>query len=270
MTDRLFRPIIFCDFDGTITLGDVTDEILTRLAAPGWAEVERMWTQGLIGSKECLERQLALVAAPPRRLNALVDSIPVDPHFAGFLRFVRANAIPFIVVSDGLDYVIRRVLRRSGLGERLRNGTDFFSSSVRLKRGGLSISFPHACSFSGNRSPRQTCWAGQPTLAMQCAHGCATCKPLIVRALRKQHWPVLYIGDGLSDRHAIAEADLVYARQPLLEYCQKKGVPSRFFETFSEIECSLAEWQNANRDMGFGVRAATKNEILSALGGFQT
>jgi 2-hydroxy-3-keto-5-methylthiopentenyl-1-phosphate phosphatase len=218
------RPIIFCDFDGTITLADVTDEILKRLAAPGWVEAERMWAQGIIGSKECLERQLALVATTSSALNALVDTIPVDPHFAGFLRFVRVNTIPFFVISDGLDYVIRRVLRGCGIRENLRNGTHFFSSSVRLKRNGLSISFPHAF--------------------YSCTHGCATCKPLIIRLLRKEHWPVLYIGDGLSDRHAVAEADFVYARRPLLEYCRNKDIPSCLFEDFSKVEISVAGWLN--------------------------
>jgi 2-hydroxy-3-keto-5-methylthiopentenyl-1-phosphate phosphatase len=216
------RPIIFCDFDGTITLADVTDEILRRLAAPGWVEIERMWADGIIGSKECLERQLALVVTTPAALNALIDSIPVDPYFAGFLRFVDANAVPFFVVSDGLDYVIRRVLRRCRISEKLRNGTHFFSSAVRVRSSGISISFPHALD--------------------SCTHGCATCKPLVIRKLREQHWPVLYIGDGLSDRHAVTEADFVFARRPLLEYCRDKDIPSCLFEDFSEVESSLETW----------------------------
>jgi len=221
------RPIIFCDFDGTITLADVTDEILKRLAAPGWVEIERAWAQGIIGSRECLERQLALVATTPSALNELIDTIPVDPHFSGFLRFVRGKSIPFFVISDGLDYVIRRVLQRCGIRERIRNGTHFFSSSVQVKKNGLSISFPHALH--------------------SCTHGCATCKPLIIRALRKEHWPVLYIGDGLSDRHAVAEADFVYARRPLLGHCRTEGIPSCLFEDFSGIESSLAEWLSGER-----------------------
>jgi 2-hydroxy-3-keto-5-methylthiopentenyl-1-phosphate phosphatase len=222
-------PIIFCDFDGTITLRDVTDQILDRFAAPGWVEIERVWAQGMIGSRECLERQLALVATTPSALNQLIDSIPVDPHFARFMRFVRGHFIPFFVISDGLDYVIRRVLRRCGIRERIRNGTHFFSSSVQVRRNRLSISFPHArCS---------------------CIHGCATCKPFIIRALRKEHWPVLYIGDGLSDRHAVAEADFVYARRPLLEHCRNKHIPSCLFEDFREVEISLAEWLSGARPL---------------------
>jgi 2-hydroxy-3-keto-5-methylthiopentenyl-1-phosphate phosphatase len=219
---RPVNPIIFCDFDGTITLRDVTDEILKRLARPGWLNFERMWAKGIIGSRECLERELALVTTTPSELDTLIDSIPIDPHFAGFLEFVRTRSIPFIVASDGLDYVIRRVLRRSGVRGQLQNGKDFFSSAVQLKDDGLCISFPHA--------------------SADCTHGCATCKPVIIRSNRTRHWPVVYLGDGLSDRHAVAEADFVYARRPLLDECQRRFIPSCLFESFRGIEESLAAW----------------------------
>jgi 2-hydroxy-3-keto-5-methylthiopentenyl-1-phosphate phosphatase len=228
-----FCPIVFCDFDGTITLSDVTDEILNRLAAPGWVEIEQMWTQGVIGSKECLERQLALVRTSAADLNALIDSVPVDPCFGDFVRFVREKSVPFIVVSDGLDYVIRRILKRFGIRGRVRNGIQFFSTSVRLKPHGLSVSFPHALS--------------------SCTHGCATCKPLVIRALKGAHSPVLYIGDGLSDRHAVIEADFVYARRPLLDHCQTSRIPSFLFNTFGEIQDALAGWWEG-RDSGLGIR----------------
>ena len=58
-------PVVFCDFDGTITQLDVTDQILTQLAHPSWREIEQEWMLGLIGSRECLERQIALLT--PRR-----------------------------------------------------------------------------------------------------------------------------------------------------------------------------------------------------------
>ena len=34
-------PIVFCDFDGTITQLDVTDQILSQLAHPSWREIEQ-------------------------------------------------------------------------------------------------------------------------------------------------------------------------------------------------------------------------------------
>src|SRR5215471_12844074 len=100
----VLRPMVFCDFDGTITQTDVTDEILSELAHPSWEEVETEWVRGMIGSRECLSRQMALVEASEEQLNSLVDTIPVDPGFAAFYQFLRKRRVPFYVLSDGFDY----------------------------------------------------------------------------------------------------------------------------------------------------------------------
>jgi 2-hydroxy-3-keto-5-methylthiopentenyl-1-phosphate phosphatase len=209
-------PIIFSDFDGTITQTDVTDQILNELAHPSWREVEQEWVRGAIGSRECLERQLALVDATRKELDSLIDSVPLDPHFAGFVRFVEEQRIPFYVVSDGFDYVIRRVLRRSGVNGHLRNGTHLFASSLRVEGRHLTPLFPHS----------------DPP----CEHGCATCKPLIMRQAGAGHDPIIFIGDGLSDRFAVEAANLVFAKRQLLAYCHEKQIDSIGFDTFKDIQ----------------------------------
>src|SRR5947208_12784471 len=69
-------PIVFCDFDGTITQVDVTDAILERLADPQWRDLERAWVRGEIGSRERLARQMAVVPAPARAPASRVQSSP--------------------------------------------------------------------------------------------------------------------------------------------------------------------------------------------------
>ncbi len=218
-TRAQWRPAIFCDFDGTITQLDVTDVILSQLAHPSWREVEQAWVQGLIGSHECLERQMALVETSERELNALIDSIPIDPCFGPFFRSVRRRRLPFFLLSDGFDYVIRRVLRRAGVNGQLRNGSDLFASSFGIERGRLVTSFPHA--------------------GPACAHGCATCKAAIVERLGAGRAPIIYIGDGLSDRFAAEKSDLVFAKRQLAAYCEEHGISWRPFETFEDIQHAI-------------------------------
>jgi 2-hydroxy-3-keto-5-methylthiopentenyl-1-phosphate phosphatase len=244
------RPIVFCDFDGTITLADVTDEILSRLADPAWQDIEREWKEGRIGSRECLERQLALVETTPEKLNAVIDSIPLDPGFAEFVRFVRNQRVPFVVTSDGIDYVIRRVLAHSRLHLRPRNGSQFFSTAGLLVKGRLSVSFPHA--------------------ADSCTHGCATCKPAVMGNLRGNRWPVIYVGDGLSDRHAVRHADFVYARQPLLGICRSEDIPCRPFDTFADIVLALERWLGgeAGTETSEAARSRPDSGVWSTAGAF--
>ena len=119
------RPIVFTDFDGTITQLDVTDEILAQLAHPSWQEVEQEWTRGSIGSRECLERQIALVDTSAEELHALIDAVPIDPSFTAFYRFTRKRGIPLYVLSEGFDYVIVRILKRAGVNGPVRNGIQY-------------------------------------------------------------------------------------------------------------------------------------------------
>ena len=212
--------IIFTDFDGTITQRDVTDEILAQLAHPSWRDVELEWTRGLIGSRECLERQIALVDASAEDLNALIDAVPIDPGFTTFHRFTQQRGIPLYVLSEGFDYVIARVLKRAGMEGPLRNGMQVFSSALRLEGRRLIPSFPHS-------SP-------------PCEHGCGTCKAALLRRLGEGKHPIIFVGDGLSDRFAVDQADVVFAKRQLLAYCQEHGKAYRPFDTFADVEQAVA------------------------------
>ncbi|MEJ2008720.1 MAG: MtnX-like HAD-IB family phosphatase [Acidobacteriota bacterium] len=218
---RARKPVIFSDFDGTITRLDVTDVILEQYADPSWRDVEEQWLRGDIGSRECFERQAALVRATAKELDALIDAIPLDPDFLPFFRFVGDQRLPFYIVSDSFDYVIRRVLKRVGANGELRNGRHLFSTGLQMEAGRLRATFPH--SQDG------------------CEHGCATCKPAVIRRVRKKRQPVIFIGDGLSDRFAVEEADIVFAKSELLAYCRRHGLACRPFETFGDVQRDLAD-----------------------------
>jgi 2-hydroxy-3-keto-5-methylthiopentenyl-1-phosphate phosphatase len=48
------------------------------------------------------------------------------------------------------------------------------------------------------------------------------------------------VGDGLSDRFAVDEADVVFAKRQLLAYCQEHGKGCHPFDTFAEVEQAIA------------------------------
>jgi 2-hydroxy-3-keto-5-methylthiopentenyl-1-phosphate phosphatase len=213
------EPIIFCDFDGTITQLDVTDRILSELAHPSWREIEREWMLGLIGSRECLERQIAMIDAPTEELNAAIDAVSVDSDFATFCKFARKKHWPVYILSDGFDYVIRRILKRAGVEKHFRSGTTLFASTLHADGRRLTLSFPH--------SPEP------------CAHGCATCKPALINQLRDGRRPVVFVGDGMSDRFAVEVADVVFAKRQLLAHCRANGIACHPFEAFKDVQHGL-------------------------------
>ena len=108
---------VLCDFDGTIALDDVVDLLLERYGLAGWESLEQRWRDGHIGSLECMRGQVELLDMGLEELDACVDSVAIDPAFHGFVTQARALAMPIRIVSDGLDYPIRRILARHGLAD---------------------------------------------------------------------------------------------------------------------------------------------------------
>jgi 2-hydroxy-3-keto-5-methylthiopentenyl-1-phosphate phosphatase len=218
---RKTTPIIFLDFDGTITRRDVTDVILESHADESWLEVERRWRAGEIGSRECLRAQMSLVRAAREQLDALVDTIEVDEGFASLLETCARRHLHVNIVSDGFDYFIRRILERPRLGlSRLLRGVRVCASHLEFgPRGEMRLDFPYF------RKP--------------CGHGCATCKPEVLELLNPERAPSVFVGDGLSDRYAASRADLVFAKAALADYCREREIEHINYEKLREVAARL-------------------------------
>jgi 2,3-diketo-5-methylthio-1-phosphopentane phosphatase len=198
-------PMLFLDFDGTISERDAIDALLEAFAAPEWLMIEAEWQAGRIGSRVCLGAQMALVRATPTEVNALLDAITVDRGFADLLDTCAAHRVPVHIVSDGLDYCIRRILANAGPRVvRAAAHIPVYSSRLKPAGAGWRIEFPD---FAG-----------------ACAHGCATCKPAVMRRLNPTGARAVFVGDGLSDRYAAECADLVFAKGKLADYCRARGL----------------------------------------------
>ncbi len=107
---------ILCDFDGTVSVEDITDSLLERFARPGWQTIEQAWRRGEIGSHDCMAEQVALLDASRDEIDAHLDTMMIDRAFAAFVAEVEDAGIALAIVSDGLDYAIRRILDAHGLG----------------------------------------------------------------------------------------------------------------------------------------------------------
>jgi 2-hydroxy-3-keto-5-methylthiopentenyl-1-phosphate phosphatase len=201
---------VLCDFDGTITKVDTADAIFTRFAAPAWHDIEALWEAGEIGSAECMRRQMELIDASLPELDDALDALEIDPAFPAFNQFCIAHNIELIVVSDGVDYFIRRILQRAGLRLPIR-------ANRLIHRGRRSFSLAH------------------PHKVQDCASGAGTCKCARAAAEGVSYRTIL-IGDGRSDFCVAHEADVVFAKKSLLRYTQEQGIPALEYSTFADVQ----------------------------------
>jgi 2-hydroxy-3-keto-5-methylthiopentenyl-1-phosphate phosphatase len=217
----LQRVNIVCDFDGTIALEDVTDSLLERFADPSWVGIEARWRAGEFGSRECMARQVALINASGKDLDRYLDTVEIDPAFPSFVEACeRSGGIALNIVSDGIDYAVRRVLANHGLS-RLRVQAN---ALIGLPRDRYRLEFPHA--------------------SAACTVQAGTCKCAIARndfAASPNNPATLLIGDGTSDFCVASQANFVFAKDRLLAHCRAKAIPHMPFDTFADIERELAD-----------------------------
>ncbi|HEU0277068.1 MAG TPA: MtnX-like HAD-IB family phosphatase [Rhodanobacteraceae bacterium] len=201
---------ILCDFDGTISVEDVTDSLLDRFASPDWQVLERDWRAGKIGSAECMAGQVALLDASRDEIDAHLATLRIDSAFPAFAEAALAAGCTLRVVSDGLDYAIRAILARYQL-------EDLPVLANRLVQVG----------------PRS--WKLEtPFSDTECRVGSGHCKCASAVRAHNRDRRVLLVGDGASDFCAAGEADYVFAKHRLIEHCRHAGIPHASIVGFAD------------------------------------
>ncbi|NUM75593.1 MtnX-like HAD-IB family phosphatase [candidate division KSB1 bacterium] len=208
--------IIFSDFDGTIAQNDVGNLLARTFGdAASCAEAVAAWKRDEISSLQCIERESATIRVTQFQLEAFCDRQMLSNGFVKFAALCRSRAWPLIVLSDGWDYYIQRILARHGLTLPVYSNHLRFAPPDRLL-----VEFPYREHSCGR---------------------CANCKGYQVRRRRHNHEQIVYIGDGFSDRCGAREADLIFAKGELADWLQKEQITHHRFEDFVEIAAVLEE-----------------------------
>ncbi|MCE5250727.1 MtnX-like HAD-IB family phosphatase [bacterium] len=206
---------LFVDFDGTITKHDIGDSIFETFLLPdllrqGWhTKIIDEWKAGTISSHECLVRECANTRVTREELDRHLDKYGLTPGFKETVGYCKANGIPLMILSDGLDYYIEYLLGKFGLSE-----VDYRANSMFFTDGSIGVEFPYMDRGCGR---------------------CGNCKRWHMVNSRKNGETVVYVGDGYSDRYAIRNADRVFARGDLVEYCGKNGLSYTPYKDFYDI-----------------------------------
>lgn len=210
------KRAVLTDFDGTITRTDVAEELLQEFAPPEWWEIEELHRARRIGTRETMSRQFALVHAKEEALLRFVDgNVRIDETFRDFVAFCQAGRIRLEIVSEGLDFYLRFLLKKWGIDVPARTNRTTFEG------GRIVISYPYA----------------DPTCNL-----CGTCKLGRLFELRVEGYRIAYVGDGTSDLCPAIEADLVFAKGDLAELCREEAIDFIPFEAFSDVRRGLESW----------------------------
>jgi 2,3-diketo-5-methylthio-1-phosphopentane phosphatase len=208
------KPIILTDFDGTITTEDTLVKLLNTFAPSSWHKIEKSVKAGRMGSRVALRKEFSLFYISKQRYTSFLKKrVTIDPTFKPFLRFVRKKRIPFVILSGGFTLNVRTVLQKY----RIR-GVPYYANNLLFKRNRFEIEYP----YPGNGC-RQ----------------CGNCKKQHVLKFKNKGYSIIYIGDSTTDRCPVKEADVVFAKWELAEYCTKKKIPYITYNSFRDIRDHL-------------------------------
>ncbi|KAI6028220.1 HAD-like domain-containing protein [Pisolithus marmoratus] len=214
--------VVLSDWDGTITTYDSNDYMTDNL---GYGKEKRREGNldilaGKTTFRDEFRRMLDSVSANGHTLDeckeVLKQNIKLDPGFRDFYRYCKSKEIPVVIVSSGMEPIIRAVLSALVTPEEAAE-IDIISNDVDVHMDGTwSIKYRHPTSGYGHDKSQAI---------------------LPYRALPKP--PTLFFfGDGVSDMSAARHADVLFVKQKndgendLAAYCRREGIPHILFPDF--------------------------------------
>jgi len=212
------RPVIFCDFDGTVARRDVGYHLYHHFSGGRNDALLPDWKAGRLSTRDCMRLEAEMVRAAPEEIVEFLEQFDLDPAFPNFVRLCRETGVPIIIVSEGLDIYITRLLDRYDLQP--------FSVKCNvghLEKGGIRIEFPYK---------------------YRVCPGCGNCKAARIEEFRAQtggDCTVVFVGDGYSDACGARAADLVLAKKDLAQYCEAEGISYNNFSNFDDVTDRLIE-----------------------------
>ncbi|MBO6933645.1 MAG: haloacid dehalogenase-like hydrolase [Deltaproteobacteria bacterium] len=210
--DHLAPPTMVIDFDGTLAVHDVGDELCETFAEPGWRDVGAAWRRGELSLADAQRRMWASVTADRTRMEERARELGALREGADALfDAARRGALTLVLASGGFGLYIEAIL-----GDRLSLFAATYYNRLEPGPAGPTLDFPHR---DLARGPYAICKA----------------------AVCERHGAHLFAGDGSSDRSVAGVVPTVFAVEGslLALHCNERGVPCVPFTTFDEVLAHL-------------------------------
>ncbi|MEX2104244.1 MAG: 2-hydroxy-3-keto-5-methylthiopentenyl-1-phosphate phosphatase [Bacilli bacterium] len=218
------QPLLFCDFDGTVTKSDNIVAIMKHFNPPGWKSI----TADILGQKLSVKAGVGKLFSllPSSQKQEFTDFVlgqaVIRDGFAEFVHYTREHRIPLLIVSGGIDFFVKPILEPYQLEENIYcNGSDFTRDTI-------TITWPHPCKTG-------------------CDNECGLCKVSILNEYNSEVYEKIVIGDSITDLAAAKRADFVIARDFLLEKCESLRLAHQSFETFYDV-IDILSWRGESID----------------------
>ncbi|TCP69709.1 2-hydroxy-3-keto-5-methylthiopentenyl-1-phosphate phosphatase [Baia soyae] len=212
------KPVIFCDFDGTVTESDNIIAIMKQFAPPEWIAIKDDILAQRISIRNGVTQLFRLLPSSQKDeiVGYILEQMRLREGFKEFVGWAEEMGIPFWIVSGGIDFFVYPALEGIVKPENIYcNHSDFTGEQIE-------IIWPHTCDHP-------------------CQNDCGCCKVTILRQFDSTEVHRIVIGDSITDLQAAKMADQVFARDFLIGKCEEQKIRYSPFKTFHDIRFVLEQ-----------------------------
>lgn len=199
------KPIVFCDFDGTITIEETFVAMIKEFAPQISAEImPKLYNRELTlrqGVRQMLE------SIPSARYQEVIEFSrrhQIRPGLVEFIDFLDSQAVPFVVVSGGIRIMVETVL-----GDLVNRVAAIYAVDIEAQ---------------GNY------WR----VNSEFESGTELVAKVKVMDLYKSDEKIA-IGDSVTDLNMALSVPLVFARDRLAQYLEEQHKSYIFWNDFFEV-----------------------------------
>jgi HAD superfamily phosphoserine phosphatase-like hydrolase len=211
---KIEKPLaVFSDFDGTIAHPDTLNFLAERFAGADFRhEIGHQIVSGQMSLRDAIQEEVGVIQGSLDEVVSFLNRhVEVDPSFPVFAGWCSRQRIPLTVLSGGMRQVIESLLRPLNLP-----AVRILANEVKIENNRWRLEFLDS-----------TDWGHDKGAAL--------------REAKKAGLSTVFLGDGLSDRGAAVEADILFAKAGLARFCQEEGIPFREFGSFSDVQAVLSQ-----------------------------
>jgi 2-hydroxy-3-keto-5-methylthiopentenyl-1-phosphate phosphatase len=205
------KTAIQIDFDGTVTIEDVSFLLLDTYVGSIWREYLKEYSAGKISVGAFNKKVFGMMQADEKTMTDLVLTSPrvkIRPGFKGLLDYCQKQGFKVVIVSNGLTFYIQAILKNLGI-----SGVDIYAAENVFSPGVLKVRY-----------------VGPDGQELEVGF-----KEAYTEMLLKQGCQVVYLGNGTSDIYPARKAKYVFATEDLLKKCRSEKLPCYPFNDFTDV-----------------------------------
>ena len=206
------RKVIQCDFDGTLTIGEVSRLLLEEFAEGDWQSFTRDYTEGKISVQNCNIVQFAMVKIDEKTMTDFLTNsgrVEIRPGFQEFFEYCTLQGFDVVITSNGLKLYIETILNNMGIKD-----VAVYAALSKFTDNGIELTYP-----------------GPDGTNIEDGF-----KAFYSKLLKEKGYDVMYyVGNGVSDIFPARHADHIFAIDGLLERCRREKLECTPFDDLHDV-----------------------------------